>query len=172
MIDERVTPLRAELPSSDPATTARFTAFIERGEDIEAELLLVAHGECGAYEVDRREMKDWIKRASWLLGLARAHRDELRRWGETRKGRASGWPITDSPGGGPRRTRRPGSGPIMAPSGMTAEEFVEESVAWGVRELLEWAEERGMTTGEAIAAIEQMPPGERPRFGVLQPGAP
>jgi hypothetical protein len=167
MIDERVMPLRAELPSSDPATTARITAFIERGKDIEARLLLVAHGERGAYEVDRREMKDWIKSASWLLGLARAYRDELRRWGKTRKQRASDWPVTDDPGGGAGRPRGPDSGPILAPSGMTAEEFVGESVAWGVRQLLEWAEERGMTTGEAITAIEQMPPAERPRFGVL-----
>jgi hypothetical protein len=74
MIDERVTWLRAELRYSEPETTALFAAFLQRGEGMEAELLLFAHGERGAYEVDRRELKTWIKDASSVLSEGRAER--------------------------------------------------------------------------------------------------
>jgi hypothetical protein len=110
---------------------------MQRGEDIEAELLLVVHSERQAHEIDQRQMKGWIKNASRILGAARAERDQ--------RVKALGQAVIDS--------------------GMTAEQFAEDVIARSTRELETWAEEHGMSVSDAIKAIEQMPPAQRPKFG-------
>lgn len=132
--------LRAELPPSDPGnpeTSAQLATFLQRGEDIEAELLLVVHSERQAHEIDQRQMKGWIKNASRILGAARAERDQ--------RVKALGQAVIDS--------------------GMTAEQFAEDVIARSTRELETWADEHGMSVSDAIKAIEQMPPAQRPKFG-------
>jgi hypothetical protein len=140
MIDERVARLRAELPPSDPGDpemSSQLATFVQRGEDIEAELLLVVHGERQAHEVDQRQMKGWIKNASRMLGAAQAERDQ----------------------------RIKALGQAAIDSGITAEQFAEDLIARSACELETWAEEHGMSVSHAITAIEQMPPAERPKFG-------
>ena len=140
MIDERLVRLRTELPEHDPTApdvSAHLAQFRQNGEQFKSELLLVVHGDVPASRVDQKVMKQWIKLANRFLAGASVDRAHRTQW----------------------------LGEMALASGMTPQQFAQEAIDQGARELEQWAADHGMTTAEAMAAIDQMPTDERPLFG-------
>jgi hypothetical protein len=138
MVEERLVRVGNGIPSTDPdpEVNRAFAARCETGVAIRDELLHVVHGEAPAHSIDQREMKNWIKRANRVLART-ADKKQHTIW----------------------------LGELALESGMTGEQFARACADEVGRELEQWAAEHEMTPDEARAAIDAMPPHERPFLG-------